>query len=114
VWEKRFILLSLLAVLFLFLILSCYDRYPYFIQVPEFSISSSDEKSGGVYLSMSTPDEGFLIRYTMNSSDPSESFGALYEEPVYLTEETGVAAVAYRVGYPAGPVARYYYDPANP
>ncbi len=98
----------------LFLITSCYDRYPYFLQEPEFDISFPEDGSAGYYLSLSTPDKECLIRYTINDREPSESYGTLYEEPLFLTSAASIAAVAYRVGYPSGPVSYFYYDPTNP
>ena len=107
---------SLITVfsLLLLLLFSCYDRYPYFLQQPEFGVSYPEDGSAGIYLSMSTPDRDCVIRYTIDDREPSESYGTLYEEPVYLTGLSHVSAVAYRVGYPAGPTNYYEYDPENP
>ena len=109
--KKRFFSLILFVLL---LGASCYDRYPYFIQEPEYSVSYPQDGTAGVYLTISTPDPECLIRYTLNEGYPSETYGTLYEEPIYLSEQCYVAAVAYRVGYPAGPVSYYEYDPSNP
>ena len=104
---------SLILCIILTAISACYDRYPYFIQVPEFSLSYPEDGSAGVVITISTPDEKNLIRYTTDGSMPSESEGFLYENPVSLTTATTLRAVAYREGYPAGPVTEYYYDPQN-
>lgn len=89
---------------------ACYDRYPYFFQKPEFSVSNGEGDSSGIYLNISTPDGESLIRYTTNGSDPSSTYGELYKDTLYLTVSTYIKACAYRSGYSAGPIAEYYYE----
>ena len=102
------------ALVLLFLFFSCYDRYPYFLQEPEFHASPLEDGSSGISLSMFTPDPECVIRYSVNDREASESYGILYEEPVVLTELSHVSAVAYRVGYPSGPASYFNYDPSKP
>ncbi len=101
-------------ILSLLLLISCYDRYPYFLQEPEFEAEALEEGGPGISLSMWTPDPECLIRYSVNDREASESYGILYDEPVILTELSHVSAVAYREGYPSGPASYYNYDPTNP
>ena len=99
-----------LAVLLVLMLTACYERYPYFIQKPQFSLNEQD---GGVYLTIYTPDGESLIRYTTDNSDPSETNGTLYESPLPLSEQTYIKATAYRSGYPAGPISEFSYDPES-
>ena len=65
-------------------------------------------------LSIVCDDEYATIRYTIDGSEPSESHGLVYDEPLYLSStELTVKAVAVREGYDPGPVAEYYYVPEN-
>ncbi|OQY35227.1 MAG: hypothetical protein B6241_01650 [Spirochaetaceae bacterium 4572_59] len=89
---------------------ACSDRYPYFFQKPEFYAYTVDGDSSGIYLNITSPDGESLIRYTTNGSNPSSSYGELYEDTLYLTTSTYIRACAYRSGYSAGPIAEYYYE----
>lgn len=93
-------------------IISCSQRYPFFIQMPEFLISETEEGVPGIMLNIVCVDENAIIRYTVDGSTPSETHGLIYEETLYLAANAVfIQAVAVRVGYPAGPLAEYYYEP---
>lgn len=100
----------ILFCLIVFSLTACYDRYPYFFQKPEFYAYTLDGDSSGIYLNITTPDGESLIRYTTTGNDPSSSYGELYNDSLYLTTPSYIKACAYRTGYPAGPIAEYYYD----
>ncbi|MDC7233684.1 MAG: chitobiase/beta-hexosaminidase C-terminal domain-containing protein [Spirochaetales bacterium] len=90
---------------------SCTERYPYFIQIPEFIEWEPEDGSGGIMLSIVCEDENALIRYTTDGSEPSDRHGLIYEVPLYLyAQSVHIQAVAVRAGYDAGPVAEYYYE----
>jgi hypothetical protein len=94
------------------LFFSCAERYPYFIQQPEFIESDAGEDYPGIFLSIVCEDEYAQIRYTTDGSQPTSLHGLIYEEPLYLAaESTYIRAVAVRVGYDAGPEAEYQYEP---
>lgn len=100
------------------LLISCAEKYPYFVQVPEFEVENAEDESGetypGIMLSIVCEDKNATIRYTVDDSEPSESHGLVYENPLYLSStELTVKAVAVREGYDAGPVAEYHYDPES-
>lgn len=108
---KTIILAAGLALTFLFFI-SCAQRYPFFIQQPEFQAEEAGEGYPGIMLSIVCEDEYAQIRYTLDSSEPDELHGFIYESPIYLAaQELTVKAVAVRIGYDAGPVAEYHYVP---
>ena len=52
-----------------------------------------------IVVSLSTGTEGATIRYTLDSSVPSETHGTVYEVPIGLTEEKLIRAIAYKDGY---------------
>ena len=104
-------LIPSLLLFILFFLVSCYEQFPYFIQVPEFYAYYPDDGSEGIYLSIFTSDDKSQIRYTTDGRVPSESYGEYYEGSIHLTEAAFVQATAYREGYDAGPVADYYYNP---
>ncbi|MFW5628817.1 MAG: chitobiase/beta-hexosaminidase C-terminal domain-containing protein [Candidatus Cloacimonadaceae bacterium] len=59
---------------------------------------------GGYYteaqnVSITTATEDATIRYTIDGSDPSETDGEIYENPIEISEETTLKAIAYKVGY---------------
>jgi len=102
-----------IALLFL-LLASCTEKYPYFIQQPEFQVSDAGQEYPGIFLTIYCEDEYALIRYTLDGSDPDKLHGLVYEEPLYLAAQSvTVRAVAVREGYDAGPVGEYRYDPGN-
>lgn len=112
---SRAIETSFRAVCVLFLLslfISCSERYPFFVQIPEFIESELEEGVPGIMLSIVCEDEYAVIRYTVDGSVPSETHGLIYDEPLYLAENAVfIQAVALRVGYGAGPLAEYYYEP---
>ena len=98
--------------------MSCAEKYPYFVQKPEFvekdAVDELGESYPGIMLSIICEDEYAEIRYTIDGSKPSESHGLVFEEPLYLcSTELTVRAVAVREGYDAGPVAEYHYEPED-
>jgi len=96
--------------LFILLITSCSDRYPYFIQQPEFQTSQAGAGYPGILLTIFCEDKYARIRYTLDGSYPDKLHGLLYEDPLYLAAQSvTVRAVAFREGYDAGPVAEYDY-----
>ncbi|RDG30657.1 hypothetical protein DV872_15760 [Oceanispirochaeta sp. M1] len=102
------------VLLILSFFISCSERYPFFIQLPEFVESEPGDDRPGKMLSIVCVDENAVIRYTIDDSTPSEIHGLIYEEPLYLAANTvHIQAVAVRVGYPAGPLVEYYYDPQD-
>jgi Fn3 associated len=111
--SKSFIRMA--AVLFILsFIISCSQRYPFFIQIPEFVVTETEEGTPGIMLNIVCEDENAVIRYTTDGSQPSEVHGLIYEEPLYLAANAVyIQAVAVRVGYPAGPLAEYYYEPQD-
>lgn len=103
------------AVLFILSsFISCSERYPFFIQIPEFIVIETEEGIPGIMLKIVCEDNNAVIRYTSDGSQPSEVHGLIYEEPLYLAANTvNIQAVAVRVGYPAGPLAEYHYEAQN-
>ena len=63
-----------------------------------------------VYLSTETPEA--TIRYTLDGTDPSEA-GAVYSQPIAITQNCTVKAVAQRNGYDDSDVAQLYIDVTN-
>ena len=55
------------------LLFSCTERYPFFIQQPEFVESDAPEGYPGIYLSIQCEDEYALIRYTSDGSQQMNS-----------------------------------------
>lgn len=90
----------------------CYERYPFFIQQPEFSVSRPSD--GQDYLYIHCVDENAIIRYTVDGSEPDSHHGLVYNDPILLgAYPFSVKAAAYRTGYPAGPVVEFNYDPQS-
>lgn len=106
-------LLGCAILLFLlFFLTACYERYPFFVQAPEYNSSPLDDGQPGVMLSISCVDKNAIIRYTNDGSEPTNSHGAIYEDPIYLLNvEVLIKSVAVRYGYEAGPIAEYHYVP---
>ncbi len=93
---------------------SCTERYPFFIQQPEFIETEAGEGYPGIFLSIVCEDEYAQIRYTTDGSQPTSLHGLIYEEPLYLAAQSVyIRAVAVRGGYDAGPVGEYQYEPQD-
>lgn len=108
-------IIRMATVLFiLFFFNSCSQRYPFFIQIPEFVVTETEESVPGIMLNIVCEDENAVIRYTSDGSQPSEVHGLVYEESLYLVANSVfIQAVAVRVGYPAGPIAEFYFEPQD-
>lgn len=103
-----------LAGFSLFILLACAEKYPYFIQQPEFLAEPAEDGYPGILLTIACEDEYALIRYTLDGTEPGKLHGLLYEEPLYLASRSyTVKAVAVREGYGEGPVAEYRYEASN-
>ncbi len=102
------------SALFSLLFFSCTERYPFFIQQPEFIETEAGEGYPGIFLSIVCEDEYAQIRYTIDGSQPTSLHGLIYGEPLYLAAQSVyIRAVAARVGYDAGPVGEYQYEPRD-
>ena len=58
----------------------------------------------GVYeqsclISLNTDTEGAIIRYTLDGSVPSMTYGIVYSEPFQVTETTVIRAISYKKGF---------------
>ena len=73
-------------------------------------------------LGLSTTTPGATIRYTTDGSEPTETHGTVYAEPIRVATTTIVRAAAFRPGFRASPVDTHTYlfleqvvsQPANP
>ena len=83
------------------------------IEPPTFSAAGALlEEPFSLYLFPETP--GSIVRYTLDHSEPSETNGTPYTEPIYIDETTAVRAAAFMEGAaPSASVTRTYIFPAD-
>ncbi len=83
------------------------------LEPPTFSAAGAILKEPfSLYLFPETP--GSIVRYTLDNSEPSETNGTPYAEPIYVDETTAVRAAAFMEGAaPSASVTRTYIFPAN-
>lgn len=79
------------------------------VATPIFSID------GGFYteaqtVSITTDTENATIRYTIDGSNPSEVDGEIYENPVVISENTTLKAIAYKADHANSSVATAVYS----
>jgi hypothetical protein len=73
-------------------------------------------------LGLSTPTPGATIRYTTDGSEPTETHGTVYVEPIKIATTTIIRAAAFKPGFRTSPVETHTYlfldqvvaQPANP
>jgi hypothetical protein len=68
--------------------------------------------SGPVDVVLSTPTAGATIRFTLDGTEPTRSYGLIYKGPVNLAANTSIKAIACAAGQQPSPVAtaKYYVD----
>ena len=78
------------------------------IAAPGFSPPGGTYTSGQpVSLSTTTPNA--TIRYTLDGSTPTQTFGTIYSAPINVSANTTIKAVAYVSGVPSGSVGSQTY-----
>ena len=67
--------------------------------------------SSGFYLTLSTESSDSEIRYTIDGSTPTDSYGTVYVagSPIYIDETTPLRAMAWKPGYVASDVMTHTY-----
>jgi len=60
-------------------------------------------------LGLSTPTPGATIRYTIDGSEPTETHGTVYVEPIKIATTTIVRAAAFKPGFRTSPVDTHTY-----
>ena len=83
------------------------------LEPPTFSAAGALlEEPFSLYLFPETP--GSIVRYTLDNSDPSETNGTPYADPIYIDETTVVRAAAFMEGAAPSPsVTRTYIFPTD-
>ena len=91
---------------------SCYERYTYFVQTPAFYAEYTNPGvEGYVYIYIRDWDDDMVIRYTLDGSTPTEDYGNIFYDSLYLNAATLIKAVCYKEGDSAGPVGEFYFEP---
>ena len=76
----------------------------YYIVIPVLDVEAPTfSPAAGVYnepklVSISTTTAGASIRYTTDGSDPSETHGTLYTDPINVNSDTTIKAIAFKAG----------------
>ena len=60
-------------------------------------------------VTISTATEGATIHYTIDGSEPSDTAGTLYTEPLSISVDTTLKAIAYKADIPNSPVTTGFY-----
>ena len=63
----------------------------------------------GTEIELSTETEDAMIYYTTDGSEPTEENGTLYDEPIIITEDIVIKAVAMKDGFLPSDVATFNY-----
>jgi len=64
-------------------------------------------------LSLSSATEGATIRYTIDGSTPSESTGLIYTQPIVITSNVTIKAIAVKEGLSNSEIAVFEYTLDN-
>lgn len=64
---------------------------------------------GPLYVRLTSPDPQAEIRYTLDGTEPTETNGRIYSDPIMLVQPRAIRAAAFRPGYRRSPVATHSY-----
>lgn len=78
------------------------------LDMPVSNIASGKAIPEGSKIILSTDQPGVKIYYTLDGTIPTDK-GILYREPIVITEDTVIRAVAVRKGWKDSPVATFRY-----
>ncbi|HTB79412.1 MAG TPA: chitobiase/beta-hexosaminidase C-terminal domain-containing protein [Opitutaceae bacterium] len=73
------------------------------VATPVFSLVAGTY-SGSQDITITAATSGASIRYTTDGSTPTETNGALYSGPIFITTTTTLQAIAYKSGFISSPV----------
>ncbi len=85
------------------------------VVTPEFA-PDEDTYSEAQDVTITCETDGVTIKYTTDGSEPASDHGTEYSEPVAITENTVLKAIAYKAGWDDSEikVGNYYFKPATP
>ncbi|HEX2475794.1 MAG TPA: lamin tail domain-containing protein, partial [Lacipirellulaceae bacterium] len=62
-----------------------------------------------VYVAFTTPTAGAEIRYTLDGTEPTATYGVVYTAPLHVAQTSIVRAAAFKPGFFASPVSTHTY-----
>ena len=81
---------------------------------PVYATPSQGEVPIGTEVALKSNTEGAQIYYTLDGTEPSETNGEVYEQPIEITEDTTIKAIAVKEEKKPSEITTFVYTVYNP